>query len=97
MRELMRRIGNISRQSSVTCQLSANIAMPTTTTEMALDTVPDSVDVKARWAPMTSLLRRETRAPVWVRVKKARDCRWTCAKTSVRSRKISPSPIREEQ
>ena len=42
----------------MTCQLSAIIAMPTTTTEIALETVPDSVEVNARWAPITSLLRR---------------------------------------
>ena len=58
--------------------------MPTTTTEMVLATVLDSVEVKARWAPMTSLLSRETSAPVWVRVKKASDWRCTCPKTRVR-------------
>ena len=68
----------------MTCQLSAIIAMPTTTTEMALETVPDSVEVNARWAPITSLLRRETRAPVWVRVKNASDWRCTWPKTCVR-------------
>ena len=73
------------------------MAMPTTTTEMALETVPDSVEVKARWAPMTSLLSRETRAPVWVRVKNASDWRWTCAKTLARRSKISPSPMREDR
>ena len=97
IRELISRIGNISRHSSVTCQLSANIAIPTTTTEIALDTVPDRVEVKARCAPMTSLLSRDTSAPVWVRVKNARDWRWTWPNTSVRSWKIRPSPMRDEQ
>ena len=46
-----------------------------------LDTVLDRVEVKARWAPITSLLSRETSAPVWVRVKNARDWRWTWPKT----------------
>ena len=40
-------------------------------------TTPDSVQVKARCAPITSLLSRLTRAPVWVRVKKATGMRWT--------------------
>ena len=68
----------------MTCQLSAIIATPTTSTEIMLETVLESVDVKARWAPITSLLRRETRAPVWVRVKNASDWRCTCANTWVR-------------
>ena len=57
---------------------------PTTTAEMMLETVPDNVEVNARWAPITSLLSRLTRAPVWVRVKNASDCRCTWAKTWVR-------------
>ena len=68
--------------------------MPTTTTAMVLATVLDRVEVNARWAPMTSLLSRETSAPVWVRVKKASDWRCTWPKTRVRRSKISPSPIR---
>ena len=60
-------------------------------------TTVDKVEVKARWAPITSLLSRETRAPVWVRVKNASDCRWTWPKTCVRRSKIRPSPIREER
>ncbi len=68
----------------MTCQLSASIAIPTTTTLMLFDTVLERVVVNARWAPMTSLLSRETRAPVWVRVKNASDIRWTCANTWVR-------------
>ena len=51
---------------------------------MMLETVPWSVDVNARWAPMTSLLSRLTSAPVWVRVKNASDWRCTWAKTRVR-------------
>ncbi len=78
------RSGKVSRHSTVTCQLSASISTPTTTTPMTLETVLDSTEVKARCAPMTSLLSRETRAPVCVRVKKARDIRCTWAKTLVR-------------
>ena len=81
----------------MTCQLSANMVTPTTTTLIELDTVLDRVEVNARWAPMTSLLSRETRAPVWVRVKNASDIRWTWAKTLVRRSKIRLSPMREER
>ena len=48
------------------------------------DTTPDRVEVKACWAPMTSLLSREMSAPVWVRVKNATGIRCTWAKTSER-------------
>ena len=51
-------IGNSARQSRVTCRLRAGMVMPTTTTATMLATVPDRVEVKARWAPMTSLLSR---------------------------------------
>ena len=54
------------------------------TTLIMFETVDDSVEVNARWAPITSLLSRETSAPVWVRVKNASDIRCTCAKTLVR-------------
>jgi len=63
---------------------------------MTLLTTPDRVEVKACWAPMTSLFSRLTSAPVWARVKKAIGWRSTWAKTSVRRSKMSPSPIREE-
>ena len=46
-RELSSISGKIARHSRVTCQLSATIAMPTTTTEMTLATVLESVDVNA--------------------------------------------------
>ena len=68
----------------MTCQLSASMVMPTTTTETMLETVPDRVEVNALCAPITSELRRLTRAPVWVRVKNASDWRCTWAKTWVR-------------
>ncbi len=55
-----------------------------------------SVEVIADWAPMTSLLRRLTSAPVRVRVKNATGIRWTCAYTALRRSTISPSPMREE-
>ncbi len=84
MREASSRIGKSATHSSVTGQLRKSIVTPTTTAAMMLETVPCSVEVNARCAPMTSLLRRLTSAPVWVRVKKASDCRCTWAKTRVR-------------
>ena len=66
------------------------------TTEMTLLTTPESVEVKACWAPMTSLFRRLTKAPVWALVKKAIGCLRTWLNTWVRKSKMSPSPIREE-
>lgn len=55
-------------------------------------TTPDRVLLKARWAPMTSLLRRLTSAPVRVRVKNATGMRCTWSKTAVRRSRIRPSP-----
>ncbi len=60
----------------MTCQDSTNIAVSTMATEIRLPSTPPSVDVKACCAPITSLLSREIRAPVWARVKKAID--WRC-------------------
>ena len=83
-RDATSRIGNVARQSNVTCQERYSIVTPTTTTLIMLETVLDRVEVNARCAPITSLLSRETSAPVWVRVKNASDMRCTCANTEVR-------------
>jgi hypothetical protein len=83
-REASSNSGKRARHARVTFQLSANIVTPTTTTLIRFETVLDSVEVNARCAPITSLFRRETSAPVWVRVKNAKDIRWTWAKTWVR-------------
>ena len=58
------------------CQLRKNMAPRTMTTVTKLPTTFESRSVKACWAPITSLLRRLTSAPVWVRVKKASGMRW---------------------
>ena len=63
---------------------------------MTLVTTPDRAEVNARWAPMTSLLRRLTSAPVWVRVKKAMGMRCTCSNTFWRRSRIRPSPRRDD-
>ena len=56
--------GTITSDSRVICQESAIITPAVSTRPITLDTTPDSVEVNARWAPMTSLLSRLTRAPV---------------------------------
>lgn len=68
----------------VSCQDRLAIAPRMSTRVMTLLTVLDSTDVKAPWAPMTSLPSRETREPVCVRVKKAIGWRSTWPKTWVR-------------
>jgi hypothetical protein len=60
---------------------------------MRLSTMPPSVPVSARCAPMTSLFRRVTSAPVCVRVKNAIGSSWTCRKSRVRSSRMNRSPI----
>ncbi len=90
------KIGKSTSAISVICQLSTNIAIRVITTLMAFPTTDESVLVNALWASSTSLLRRLTRAPVWVRVKNATGIRWKCAKTFVRMSKMSPSPTRAE-
>ena len=70
--------------SRVICQERKNIASATRIRLITLLTTPESTEVKARCAPITSLLRRETSEPVWVREKKARGIRCTCPNTSRR-------------
>ncbi len=53
------------------------MAMSVVTSTMTLETTLPNVPVNARWAPMTSLFRRETSAPVWVRVKNEMGSRCT--------------------
>ena len=80
----------------VICHDRTNITISTRVTLMRLDTTDDRVSVKACWAPMTSLLSRLMRAPVWVRVKKAMGIFWMCSKTLDRMSKMSPSPTLAE-
>lgn len=49
---------------AVTCQEIVTMTATVRTSETRLDTIPDSVFENARWAPMTSVFRRETSAPV---------------------------------
>ena len=52
--------------------------------------------MKACCAPRTSLFSRLIRAPVWVRVKKARGMLWMWRNTFERMSKINPSPMTAE-
>ena len=76
--------GTSARAPSVRGHDRVSIVPTMTTSEMALLTTFWSTEVKACWAPMTSLLSRVTRAPVWARVKNATGWRSTWPKTSAR-------------
>ncbi len=78
----IRRAGTTKTGSSTSARSVTRHEMPSITTRVRtsitrLPTTPDRVLLKARWAPITSLLRRLTSAPVRVRVKKAMGIRWT--------------------
>ena len=93
----MRRAGTTNTGSStsarsVICQDRVSITASAGTRVTTLPTTVDRVLLKARWTPMTSLLRRETRAPVRVRVKNATGIRCTWSKTAVRRSRMRPSP-----
>lgn len=69
--------GSSASASRVICQDRVSITTRVSSRVTRLLTTPDRVLLKARWAPMTSLLRRETSAPVRVRVKNATGMRCT--------------------
>ena len=79
-----RKNGTSASEATVSCHDSDAIAAMMSTRETALLTTLLRTDVKACWAPITSLPSRVTRAPVWARVKKAMGWRRTWPKTSVR-------------
>ena len=79
-----RKSGPSARQARVSGHDSDVIAARRRTSETTLLTTPDSVEVNACCAPITSVLRRLTSAPVWVRVKKAIGWASTCEKTWLR-------------
>ena len=79
-----RRAGSTNRGSSVMASRvirhsSTNIVTRVVAAVMELATTVPRVPVRARWAPITSLLRRLTRAPVWVLVKNeiGSRCTWS--------------------
>ena len=79
-----RNTGSSTSAATVIGHDSASIAPATSTSETTFETTPLNVEVKACWAPMTSVLIRVTSAPVWARVKNATGCRCTCENTCVR-------------
>ena len=76
--------GSKSNATRVICQLRTNIVPNTMATTMMFPTMLENRSVNACCAPMTSLFRRLTRAPVCVREKKAMGIRWIWAKTLAR-------------
>ena len=87
--------GRIATASSVSRHSSRNIVTSVATRVMMLATTVPSVPVKARWAPITSLLSRLTSVPVWVRVKNAIGMCCTWSNSRRRRSKIRPSPMPE--
>ena len=88
--------GSSTRASSVICHDRPTITASVSTRAMTLVTTPDSAEVNARWAPITSLFSRLTSAPVWVRVKNAIGMRCTCSNTARRRSRMRPSPRRDD-
>ena len=88
--------GSNTSASSVTCHDSSNMTARVRTSAMTLVTTPDNAEVNARWAPITSLLRRLTSAPVRVRVKNATGMLCTCSNTRRRRSTMMPSPRRAD-
>ena len=86
------KMGRMIRLATVIFHDSRNMTMRTRITLIRLDTTDDRVSENACWAPITSLLSRLIRAPVWVRVKKANGILWMWSKTLERMSKMSPSP-----
>ena len=77
-------MGSSTSASSVICHEKLSITANVSISVTALPTTLDSVSLKARCAPITSLFRRLTSAPVRVRVKNATGMRCTWSKTAVR-------------
>lgn len=69
--------GSSTSASRVICQDRVSMTARVSSSVTRLLTTPDSVLLKARWAPITSLLSRLTSAPVRVRVKNATGMRCT--------------------
>jgi len=96
MRAGIKKTGRRTKAAKVMGQLKKNIVPSTMMTVTTLPTTFESRSVKACCAPITSLLRRLTSAPVWVRVKKANGICWMWRKTFERMSKMSPSPMTAE-
>ena len=90
------KIGSRTSASTVTCQDRPSITTRVSASVTTLPTTPESVSENARCAPITSLLRRLTSAPVRVRVKNATGWRCTWSNTAARRSRMRPSPSVEE-
>ena len=92
----MTNTGSSTIDATVTCHDRLNITTRVSARAIEFVTTPASAEVKARCAPMTSLLSLLTRAPVCVRWKKATGmvCMWS--NTARRRSKMIPSPSRED-
>ncbi len=88
--------GSSNNASSVICHDNRNITASASTSEITFETTPDNVHVNARWAPITSLFKRLTNAPVRVRMKNATGIRCTWVNTVRRRSRMRPSPIRAD-
>ncbi len=84
--------GSTSRDTSVSCQLSASIATNVATAVVRFEATEVAVEVTTDCMPPMSLVIRDCTSPVRVRVKKATDWRCRCANTSVRSRCMTCCP-----
>ena len=90
-----RKSGRTATARRVRRHSSPNMITRALTSVMELVNTSTSVPLTARWAPMTSLFRREMSSPVLTPVKKRRDIRWRWAKSSVRRSQMMPSPTDE--
>ncbi len=80
----MMKTGSTKRVNRVSRHSSRSMAMSVVVSTMKFDTTEPSVVVTARCAPITSLLTRLIKAPVWVRVKKAMGMADTWSKSRTR-------------
>ena len=85
--------GITTSATRLSCHDSQNIAATTRTRFSSTDRESDISVPTTRWASLMSSSRRETSAPVWVRVKNASGCRRICRKTLARSSSTRLSPI----
>ena len=93
----MTNTGSRASASSVRRQSSTmNIVSSVIRRTQALETSWPSVPVMARWAPITSLLRRLISAPVCTLVKNDTPMRCTWSYSATRRSKMSPSPMRAD-
>ena len=88
--------GTRARAPRVSSHDMVSIAASVKAMVSVLETTVCRVEVKARWAPSTSPLRRCTRAPVRAREKNARGMRCTWSNTAIRRSRMSPSPTCDE-